>query len=170
VRRWLQTALIGLMTIVPLSVWSEVQRESFDVTVPQAPIPVLTEDHVALIYELRLTNFASEPLLVRELRVINPDNGKAIASFEGSDLASRLVLLGGSILGESKLPNTAIRPGARAILFVEVGLNIGSVPKRLQHELVFAAGQEVEGSNPFVPSARNVSPFIALRQLLCFNP
>jgi hypothetical protein len=48
-KRWLQTALIGLMAIGPLSVWSEVQGESFDVMVPQAPIPVVTEDHVALI-------------------------------------------------------------------------------------------------------------------------
>ena len=80
------------------------QRESFDVMVLQAPIPVLTEDHVALIYELHLTNFASEPLLLRELRVINPDNGKAIASFEGLDLANRLVLVGGSVKASCSTP------------------------------------------------------------------
>jgi hypothetical protein len=76
-KRWLQPALIGLMAIGPLSIWSEVQRESFDVMVPQAPIPVITEGHVTLIYELHLTNFASEPLLVRKLRVINPDKWKS---------------------------------------------------------------------------------------------
>src|SRR5258708_38703515 len=136
-RRWLQTTLIGLMAIGPLS--AETQRESFDVLVPQAPIPVLSEGHVALIYELHLTNFANEPLLVRKLRVINPDSGEAIASFDGSDLANRFVLVGGSILRDSKLPNTAIRPGGRAIIFIELGVNIRAVPKRLQHEIIYVA-------------------------------
>jgi murein DD-endopeptidase len=138
-RRWQQIALIGLMTIGPLSVWSTVQRESFDVMVPQAPIPVVTEDHVAFIYELHLTNFATEPLLVRKLRVINPDNGKAIASLEGSDLANRFALVGGSVLRENKVPTTVIPPGGRAILFIEFGTNPRSVPKRLKHEITYAA-------------------------------
>src|SRR5260370_9322398 len=141
-RRCLQTVLIGLMMIGSSPVWSGVQRESFDVTVPQAPMPVLTEGHMALIYELHLTNFATEPLLVRKLRVINPDNGDAIASFEGSDLANRFVPVGGSIAGESKLPDTPIQPGGRAILFVEFGVKNGSVPKRLQHEIVYAAADD----------------------------
>jgi hypothetical protein len=152
-RRWQQIVLIGLMTVGPLSVWSEVLRESLDVMIPQAPIPVVTEGHVALIYELHLTNFGAEPLLVRKLRVINADNGKAIASFEGSDLANRFVLVGGSILRDSKLPNTTIGPGERAILFVEFGVNIGSVPKRLQHEIIYAAtgdNQTVALQSPIV--------------------
>jgi murein DD-endopeptidase MepM/ murein hydrolase activator NlpD len=136
-KRWLQTTLIGLMAIGPLS--AETQRESFDVLVPQAPIPVLSEGHVALIYELHLTNFANEPLLVRKLRVINPDSGKAIASFDGSDLANRFARVGDPVLREGKLPNTAIRPGGRAIIFIELGVNIRAVPKRLQHEIIYAA-------------------------------
>ena len=136
-RHWLQTTLIGLMAIGQLS--AETRRESFDVMVPQAPIPVVTEDHVALIYELHLTNFATEPLLVRKLRVINPDSGKAIASFDGSDLANRSALVGDSVLRESKLPNTAIRPGGRAIIFIELGTSIRAVPKRLQHEIDYTA-------------------------------
>jgi murein DD-endopeptidase len=161
-RRWLQTALIGLIAIGPLPVWSEAQHESFDVMVPQAPIPVVTEDQVALIYELHLTNFAAEPLLVQKLQVINPDNGRAVASFEGSDLANRFALVGGSILGESKLPNTAIRPGGRAILFVEFGVNIASVPKRLQHEIIYAAtgdNQIVALQSPIV-AVNSVQPVV----------
>jgi len=157
-RRWLQTALIGLMAIGPLSVWSEVQRESFDVMVPQAPIPVLSEDHVALIYELHLTNFANEPLLVRKLRVINPDNGKAVASFEGLDLANRFALVGDPAFRESKLPNTAIRPGGRAIIFIELGVNTRAVPKRLQHEIIYAA----TGDNQIVALQ---SPIVAVNSI-----
>jgi murein DD-endopeptidase MepM/ murein hydrolase activator NlpD len=150
------------MAIGPLSVWSEVQRESFDVMVPQAPIPVVTEGHVALIYELHLTNFATEPLLVQKLRVINPDNGKAIASFEGSDLANRFVLVGGSVLRDSKLPNPTIRPGERAILFVEFGVDIGSVPKRFQHEITYATtgdNQSVALQSPIV-SVNSIEPVV----------
>ena len=44
---WIALMTIGLMTIGPLSVWSQVQRQSFDVVVPKAPIPVATEGHVA---------------------------------------------------------------------------------------------------------------------------
>jgi murein DD-endopeptidase len=160
-RRWFH-AFIGVMAIGLPSGWSEVQRESFDVIVPQAPIPVLTEDHVALIYELHLTNFATEPLLVQKLRVINPDNGKAIASFEGSDLANRFAPVGGSVLRENKVPTTAIRPGERAILFIEFGTNTESVPKRLQHEITYAAtgdNQSVALQSPIV-AVNSIEPVV----------
>src|SRR5689334_12365782 len=94
-KRWLRGALIGLIAIGPLSPCEE-QRDSFDLTVPQPPIPVATEDHIALVYELHLTNFAAEPLRFQKLRVIDPDNRNTIASFEGSDLANRFALVGGS--------------------------------------------------------------------------
>jgi hypothetical protein len=56
--RWLHIALIGVVAVWPLMTWAEEPHQSFDIVVPQSPIPVVTEDHVALVYELYLTNFA----------------------------------------------------------------------------------------------------------------
>jgi murein DD-endopeptidase len=137
-RRWLQIALIGSMAIGSLS--AETQHESFEVVIPQAPIPVVTEDHVALIYELHLTNFTAEPLIVRRLQVTDPDTRKVIASFDGSDLANRFALVGDSDFAETKLSDPAVRPGQRAIIFIELG--IGAVPKRLQHEVDYTATRQ----------------------------
>jgi murein DD-endopeptidase len=133
-----------------------------DVMVPQAPIPVVTEGHVALIYELHLTNFDAEPLLVRKLQVVNPDNGKAIASFEGSDLANRFALVGGSVLGESKLPNNAIPPCGRAILFIEFGTTPGSVSKRLQHEITYvvAGGNQIVALQSPIVAVNSIEPVV----------
>jgi murein DD-endopeptidase len=139
-RRWLQTALLGSIAIGSLS--AEMQRESFEVVIPQAPIPVVTEDHVALIYELHLTNFSTETLIVRRLQVINPDSGKTIASFDGPDLANRFALVGDPAFAETKLSDPVVRPGQRAIVFMELGVDTAAVPKRLQHEIDYTATRD----------------------------
>jgi hypothetical protein len=100
---------------------------------------------------------------VRKLRVINPDTGKAIAAFEALDLANRLALVGDSVARESKLPTNAIRPGERAILFIEFGVNIGSVPKRFQHEITYAA----TGDNQIVALQ---SPVVAVNSIEMGSP
>jgi murein DD-endopeptidase len=68
-RSWLRIALLGVVVVWPSTIWSEESRESFDIVVPQTPIPVVTEGQVMLVYELHLTNFAAEPLSVKRLRI-----------------------------------------------------------------------------------------------------
>jgi hypothetical protein len=80
-----------------------VQLELFDVMVPAAPIPVVPEDRVALICELHLTNLATEPLLVQNLQVTNPDNGKANCLLRRIGFSESITLVGGSVLRENKV-------------------------------------------------------------------
>src|SRR5260370_31154228 len=133
--RWLHIALIGVVAIWPLITWYEEPYQSFDIVVPQSPIPVVTEDHVALVYELHLTNLASEPLFVKRLQISDSDTSKELASFAESSLAPRLTLVGGPHSNGENLTHDAIRPGERAIIFVEFTVKIGAVPGRLRHEI-----------------------------------
>ena len=88
-------------------------RQSFDITIPQAPMPVPVEGKVQLAYELHLTNFSAEPLSVKRVRIADP-NGK-IEEFAGDALDQRLAMVSGG-------SKSAITPGQRAIFFVEIGL------------------------------------------------
>jgi murein DD-endopeptidase len=136
--RWLHIALIGIVASFALMTWSEEPHQSFDIVVPESPTPVMTEDHVSLVYELHLTNFASEPLFVRRLKIIDSDTGKELASFAESSLAHRFTLVGGPHSSGESLTDDAIRPGERAMIFVELTVEIGAVPRRLRHEISYA--------------------------------
>jgi murein DD-endopeptidase len=131
-------------------------RESFEVVMPQAPVPVRTEGRDALSYELHLTNFAAAPLVVRGVTVL--DGARPIAQFSGVALADRLALVGGPSRTEA-----AIAPGARAILYVDIAVAPGEAPKRLAHRVTYAvAGQEAVSTLDTAPVATGTTSPVVL--------
>src|SRR5258706_9362265 len=136
-----------ILTLAPIAMATisasmvEDRRESFDVAVPEAPIPVRTEGRKTLVYELHLTNFATMPLVVREVRALDDATQKPLTDFGGSSLSDRLTLVGAS--SPPGAAGSIIAPGARAILYVDFALEPADVPKRLRHVITFAAvGQD----------------------------
>jgi murein DD-endopeptidase len=98
-------------------------RQSFDLSVPQAPTPVPLQGKAQLTYELHFTNFSDDALAVKRVRVVDPA-GKILADFAGDALGQRLTLVSG------KGP---IAPGQRAVLFVETDVPLTAVPGVLRH-------------------------------------
>jgi hypothetical protein len=115
--------------IWPSTIWSEESHESFDIVVPQTPIPVVTEGHVILVYELHLTNFATEPLSVKRLRIRESDTGRELVSFADTSLAHRISFVSGGQSSHESSTDEAIPPGERAVIFVEFTAKIGAVPR-----------------------------------------
>ena len=78
----MRLALVGVVTVWPLIGCSEEPHQSFDVVIPPSPIPVVTEDHVMLGYELHLTNFTAEPLTMRSRRAGERSSDGDVLRFE----------------------------------------------------------------------------------------
>ena len=111
-------------------------RESFDIVAPKAPAPVAVEGRSQLLYELHLTNFGPEPLEPRRLRVLDIATGRVVGDFADEALRARLA----SVPAGGK--DAAIAPGRRAVVFVELDLPPGGVPRRLAHRIDYAAGEQ----------------------------
>jgi murein DD-endopeptidase len=125
-RSWLRIALLGVVVIWPSTIWSEESGESFDIVVPQTPIPVVTKAQVMLVYELHLTNFAAEPLSVKRLRIRESDTGRELVSFAEASLAHRISFVSGGHSSHESSTDEAIPPGERAVIFVEFTAKIGA--------------------------------------------
>jgi murein DD-endopeptidase MepM/ murein hydrolase activator NlpD len=114
--------------------WSE-SRESLDIAVPVPPGPVTIEGREWLIHELHLTNFSHEPLRLTRIEVL-ADSGP-LRTFEGDDLAQRV-----AIAAISRVDAQPVRPGERAIVYLEVAANAG--PRSLRHRVQYIAGENRE--------------------------
>ena len=108
--------------------------QSFDVSVPVAPVPVRSEGRQLLVYELHLTNFSGESLMPKRIRVLNADPGRVLATFADDELSARLTAVGRR--DASPEPAT-IEPGQRAILFIELRLPVDDAVRALAHEIDF---------------------------------
>jgi len=119
-------------TIAALSVAAPAQerlpapplRQSFDLSVPQAPVPVPLQGRTQLTYEVHLTNFSDDLLSLKRVRVLDPA-GRLVVEFAGEALDRRLT-------GWSGRPGT-LGPGQRAVLFVETDVAPRSIPDSLRH-------------------------------------
>jgi murein DD-endopeptidase MepM/ murein hydrolase activator NlpD len=111
---------------------SQDQYQSFDVNVPQEPLPVASDGRVMLAYELHVTNFTHEKLELLELRALAGDSGRTIATFRNQDLTDRISIVGAAA---HLPPGPVVEPGARAIVFIELQLASGERLSALRHEL-----------------------------------
>jgi murein DD-endopeptidase len=94
-------------------------RESFDMAVPAPPSPVAIDGREWLIYELHLTNFSREPLRVENVEVL-PDRFDARAEVQ------------------------TVRPGERAIVYLEVPMDAQRPARLLRHRVRYAAVNSTE--------------------------
>lgn len=137
--------------------------QSFDILVPQAPTPVPVEGKVQLTYELHLTNFSSEPLSVKRLRITDPA-GRVIIAFDGAALAQRLAV----VANDGK---ETVAPGQRAILFVEIDALPGAVPRTLLHTIDYTApGSEAIYRTEGAPLTVGSAPLVILGPPLAGGP
>lgn len=126
-------SIIGVsLAVAAAGQGSQDQHQSFDVNVPQAPLPVLSDGRVMLAYELHITNFTRGKLQLMELRVLAGESGRTIADFRNQDLTDRISIVGAPAQSTT---GPVVSPGARAIVFIELQLAPGERLSALRHEL-----------------------------------
>jgi peptidase M23-like protein len=111
--------------------------QSFEVEVPNAPVPVRSEGRQRLVYELHLTNFADATLVLKRVRVQDAASGRSLATFDGDALAGRLKIVDAQQASASA--RAAIEPGQRGIVFVELDLAPDETVHALAHAIDFEA-------------------------------
>lgn len=107
--------------------------DSFDMSVPRAPIPLRVEGRQRLVYEVHLSNFGQSEWALSELRAIDAVTGASVAAWSGAELAART-----QVIGRAAAPAASVKPGERAVVYLEFDTT-QPLPKRLRHRLGFAA-------------------------------
>lgn len=100
-------------------------RQGLDIRPGAAPVPVRIGDRTRLVYELQLSNFASGPLEIIRIEVVDGATGRAVADLQGAALDAAL---GG--------PRT-VPVNAFVLAYLEPPVD-GPAPERLRHRLTFA--------------------------------
>lgn len=106
-----------------------------EVSTPKAPIPVLADGKLVLVYELHVTNFGRGALSFSQLEVFDAAVGGApLAAFGDSALNDVLQPVGGS---QSQDPHR-LDPGRRTIVFLWLSFPPGApLPTSLRHRITF---------------------------------
>ncbi len=107
-------------------------RESFDISVTVPPSPVAIEEREWLIYELHLTNFSREALRLMALEVL-AEPIDPLVRIEGEALAQRI-----SVVGAARTDPQPLRPGERAVVYLEVAVDAKRLPRVLRHRVRYA--------------------------------
>lgn len=110
-----------------------------EMKVPMPPTPFPGNGSLHLVYELHITNFADEELLIRKLEVLSGES--VVMAFEGVQLNMMLQRPGAS----NVLDRRALGRGQRAIAYMWLSADVGTkMPASLRHR-VTGRTESVEG-------------------------
>jgi Peptidase family M23 len=133
--------LAGLLILHASTAGAEVVQ-SFSLEVPAAPSIADVAGKRELVYELHLTNFASSPILIDRITVLDQATGGVLASIEGDKLIRSLGRAGINGSDNVQLAN----PGARTVAYFNISIE-STVPMAVTHRVEFhfaSAGGETE--------------------------
>jgi murein DD-endopeptidase MepM/ murein hydrolase activator NlpD len=135
-----------------------------ELRVPKPPTLATGNGASFLAYELHLTNFAAVPLALRRIDVLRASDGQVLLTLEDSALARTLSRPGMSP-APAPMERARITGGLRAVAFLWVPIDPGSVPPMLRHRLTLVQGndtnpaQVLEGaSTPIVAAPVVIGP------------
>ena len=109
-------------------------RQAFDVRVLNPPTPVDVSGTTRLVYELHLSNFAAEPLMLRRVAVLDAASGEVLGELQGAALRAAI---GGPDRAKYDGDRREIPPGLRAVVYIS--LAVDAVPRALKHRVDYAA-------------------------------
>lgn len=93
--------------------------QSLDVRVPWQPSPVRIDGQWHLSYELHLDNYASDPLRLKRLSIVDAGTGQALREYESDQLRTLLAQPGKTGRADDAL---SIAPGAHTVVYVDIAL------------------------------------------------
>ena len=108
--------------------------QSIDVQVPVAPAPVIVAGEYRLAYELHVTNFQRDDIVLRGVEILDESGEASLASFRDTTLAAMVGRPG--MHGEgSKL---TLGGGTRAVVYLWLVLDPDvALPRELRHSIAF---------------------------------
>ena len=123
-------------------------RQSFDLRVPAAPVPVKVAGRTVLFYELHFASYSSETLVIERVDIVDAGDGGVLAALEGGELARRLQAM------PARSAPAEVPGGARAVLYVELPVGAEAAPTGLVHRVTSRAAGEAGAAAYLVEGAR----------------
>lgn len=112
-----------------------------DVLVPNPPVPARSNDKALLVYELHVTNFGQDDITIDGVEALS-DDGARLVRYAGRDLEAVTLRPGLPSPAPGQRPALTVRAigaGMRAVIWMWIRVEPGSVPKGLRHRLEIAA-------------------------------
>jgi len=111
-------------------------QQSFDMQIPWRPMPVVIGGKMQLVYELHLTNFANQPLLLKRIEVLDAA-GAVLSDVRDAELTG---IIGRFDLSATTGDKLLIPSGVRALAYLSVPLGtLGAPPISLRHRIEYQA-------------------------------
>ena len=118
--------------------------QSFDVAVPFAPTVADMGGVRHLSYEIHLTNFASRPIRIERIEVLN-EGGETFAGAEGETLDGWIERAGARDTADARL----VPPGARIVVYLDLPA-AGQIPAALGHRIGFRFAEGDAGPHSLI--------------------
>ncbi|MFC5743644.1 M23 family metallopeptidase [Dyella tabacisoli] len=116
--------------------------QSFDLQVPWNPSAVDIAGKTQLVYELHLTNFARNDLVLKRIQTVNIETGAVLGDFHESELQG---LIGRPDRPGEKKDRLIVAPGARAVAYLSLPIDAKCAnPCRLMHLVEFVSDASAE--------------------------
>ena len=127
-------------------------QSSLELAIPEPPTPVNVGGKTRLVYELHLTNFSPDRVMLKSIEVRDARRGTPIAEFTNADLSA---LLGHPGPKAGPAEPRIIEPGMRVVSYFWLAVGKGTaIPQTLTHRVTLDLLQP--GSN--VPVATDGGP------------
>lgn len=126
-------ALAAAMAAVSSATAQEPIHQGFDVAVMHAPAVTTYPDGARLVYELHLTSFADDTLMLTGVEILDRARGVTLASYDSAALEALI----GTGATEQASNARAIAPGARAVLYLAAPIGEAGAPGAILHRIAF---------------------------------
>jgi hypothetical protein len=110
-------------------------QSSLELAVPEPPTPVNVGGETRLVYELHLTNFSPDRVMLKSIEIRDARRGAPIVEFTNADLSA---LLGHPGPKAGPAEPRIIEPGMRVVSYFWLAVGNGTaVPRTLTHRVTF---------------------------------
>ncbi len=112
---YISISLLGCVWALPSL--DQPYRQALDVQVPLNPTILQADSKRTVYYELRITNFSSDTVVLRSLDVLDAKDSLRYLPLQGTDFVQRFSLIGTK---KEDLKDTYLYPGRLAVLYIEL--------------------------------------------------
>ena len=161
-----RAAALALPAIVTLAGAAPVHAQAslppfMELRVPKPPTVATAETGSFLVYELHVTNFATQTMTLKQVDVVTADaNQRVLLALADSILARSITKPGAAAVAMTPVERPKLAGGTRAVVFLWVPVEGNNAPRVIRHRLTLAQGDSgriTHLDGPAVPVASNAS-------------
>jgi murein DD-endopeptidase len=127
--------LTALLTLCIEDGFCQEYRLSIDMRIPFMAGLVPINRIPTAYYELYLTNFSSDSMIVGKVEIFDPSDSSIVASLSKDDLAARYAMIGVPQKAGGNTGKSMLGPGNSGVIYLELPLRRDKLPLQLGHRV-----------------------------------